>query len=57
MEIIPNYGFNYPQKQLFMIRVQLTAVSGNQLEFSNGEIYSFDLLAYTPKHEVPQVRL
>lgn len=34
---------------------QLTAVSGNQLEFSNGEIYSFDLLAYTPKHEVPQV--
>lgn len=32
---------------------KLNAVSGDQLEFSNGKNYPYDLLAYTPKHEVP----
>ncbi|PKD19589.1 hypothetical protein APR41_03000 [Salegentibacter salinarum] len=34
---------------------ELKIVSGNSLEFSNGEIYSYDLLAYTPKHLLPEV--
>lgn len=34
---------------------QLKAVSGNSLKFSNGETYSYDLLAYTPKHQLPEV--
>ncbi len=34
---------------------QLTAVSENKLKFSNGKSYFYDLLAYTPKHQVPQV--
>ncbi|MBZ9728771.1 NAD(P)/FAD-dependent oxidoreductase [Salegentibacter sp. JZCK2] len=33
----------------------LTAVSGNKLEFSNGKNYSYNLLAYTPKHQLPHV--
>ncbi|MDT0690955.1 FAD/NAD(P)-binding oxidoreductase [Salegentibacter sp. F188] len=33
----------------------LKAVSGNSLEFSNGKTYSYDLLAYTPKHQLPEV--
>ncbi len=34
---------------------ELSAVSANKLEFSNGNSYSYDLLAYTPKHQLPQV--
>ena len=34
---------------------ELTAVSANKLEFSNGKNYSYDLLAYTPKHQLPEV--
>ncbi|MGM1057019.1 MAG: NAD(P)/FAD-dependent oxidoreductase [Bacteroidota bacterium] len=34
---------------------ELTSVSKNQLEFSNGKSYSYNLLAYTPKHQVPQI--
>lgn len=34
---------------------ELKAVSGNSLEFSNGEKYSYDLMAYTPKHQLPEV--
>ncbi len=33
----------------------LKAVSGNELEFNNGETYSYDLLAYTPKHQLPDL--
>jgi len=33
----------------------LKAVSEDKLEFSNGKNYSYDLLAFTPKHELPQV--
>ena len=34
---------------------ELTEVSANKLEFSNGKSYSYDLLAYTPKHQLPEV--
>lgn len=34
---------------------QLTKVSANKLEFNNGKSYSYDLLAYTPKHQLPEV--
>ena len=34
---------------------ELTEVSANKLEFSNGKTYSYDLLAYTPKHQLPEV--
>lgn len=34
---------------------ELTGVSHNTLEFSNGKTYSYDLLAYTPKHQLPKV--
>lgn len=34
---------------------ELTGVSNNTLEFSNGKTYSYDLLAYTPTHKLPQV--
>lgn len=34
---------------------ELKAVSGNSLEFSNRETYSYDLLAYTPMHQLPEV--
>ena len=34
---------------------KLKAVLGNSLEFSNGEIYYYDLLAYTPMHQLPEV--
>lgn len=34
---------------------QVSAVSKNSLEFSNGKKYSYDLLAYTPKHQAPEV--
>lgn len=34
---------------------ELKTVSGNTLVFSNGESYSYDLLAYTPKHRLPEV--
>lgn len=34
---------------------ELKAVSGNVLEFSNGETYAYDLLAYTPLHQLPGV--
>ncbi|SKB65323.1 sulfide:quinone oxidoreductase [Salegentibacter holothuriorum] len=34
---------------------ELTKVSANKLEFSNGKTYSYNLLAYTPKHQLPQV--
>lgn len=34
---------------------QLKAVSGKTLEFSNGETYSYDILAYTPMHQLPEV--
>jgi len=33
----------------------LIGVSENKLEFSNGKDYSYNLLAYTPKHQLPQV--
>jgi sulfide:quinone oxidoreductase len=34
---------------------ELKNVSGNSLEFSNGDTYSYDLLAYTPMHQLPEV--
>ncbi|UJH92972.1 hypothetical protein LZ575_11180 [Antarcticibacterium sp. 1MA-6-2] len=34
---------------------ELKAVSGNAMEFSNGETYAYDLLAYTPLHQLPGV--
>lgn len=34
---------------------ELTGLSDNTLEFSNGKTYSYDLLAYTPKHQLPQL--
>ncbi|MBZ9630789.1 FAD-dependent oxidoreductase [Salegentibacter sp. LM13S] len=34
---------------------ELKTISGNTLEFNNGESYSYDLLAYTPKHQLPAV--
>lgn len=34
---------------------ELKAVSKNTLEFSNGKTYSYDLLAYTPMHQLPEV--
>ncbi|WP_051205544.1 NAD(P)/FAD-dependent oxidoreductase [Salinimicrobium xinjiangense] len=34
---------------------ELKAVSGNKLEFRNGENYSYDLLAYTPRHQLPEL--
>ncbi|MBI6120082.1 NAD(P)/FAD-dependent oxidoreductase [Salegentibacter maritimus] len=34
---------------------QLTKVSANKLEFDNGKSYSYNLLAYTPKHQLPEV--
>ncbi len=34
---------------------ELKAVSGKSLEFSNGETYFYDLLAYTPMHQLPEV--
>lgn len=34
---------------------ELISASENSLEFSNGKSYSYDLLAYTPKHELPEV--
>lgn len=34
---------------------ELTGVSDNTLEFSNGKTYPYDLLAYTPKHQLPKV--
>lgn len=34
---------------------ELTEVSANKLEFRNGKSYSYDLLAYTPKHQLPEV--
>lgn len=32
---------------------ELTGLSDNTLEFSNGKTYSYDLLAFTPKHQLP----
>ncbi len=34
---------------------QVTNVTANTLEFSNGKSYKYNLLAYTPKHETPAV--
>lgn len=34
---------------------QVSAVSKDSLEFSNGKEYPYDLLAYTPKHQAPAV--
>ena len=34
---------------------QLNKVSANKLEFNNGKSYSYNLLAYTPKHQLPEV--
>lgn len=34
---------------------ELTGVSENKLDFTNGKNYSYDLLAYTPKHQLPEV--
>ena len=34
---------------------ELSGVSNNTLEFSNGKAYSYDLLAFTPTHRLPQV--
>ena len=34
---------------------QLNKVSANKLEFDNGKSYSYNLLAYTPKHQLPEV--
>lgn len=34
---------------------RLTSASEDVLKFSNGKTYSYDLLAYTPKHELPEV--
>jgi len=32
---------------------ELTGLSDNTLEFSNGKTYSYDLMAFTPKHQLP----
>lgn len=34
---------------------ELISATENSLEFSNGKSYPYDLLAYTPKHELPEV--
>ncbi|HSI68653.1 MAG TPA: FAD-dependent oxidoreductase [Gillisia sp.] len=34
---------------------ELTDATDNRLTFSNGKTYEFDLLAYTPKHQSPEV--
>ncbi|HSP40745.1 MAG TPA: FAD-dependent oxidoreductase [Gillisia sp.] len=34
---------------------QVTAVTKNRLEFSNGSSYGYDLLAFTPRHQSPAV--
>jgi len=34
---------------------ELISASDNKLEFSNGKNYSYNLLAYTPKHQLPEV--